>query len=618
MPPARILSLVVCLSLFTLLPGPASAAVFDVASEAELAAALAIAAANDEDDTINLASNYYSLSSTLVFDTAETNHSLVLQGVGGPALLDGGNTVQVARFTSATEGISLTLQNLHFRHGAGVANGAGLAVQLQGANSSLHLADCTVLNNVGGDGLGPGSVLRATALVEVRRCRVQDNAPATPATAFVQGGGMAIVVNDIAGRILVSDSLFTGNQGGESGGAGGALYCTGGADYTLVNNTVVGNHAGTTGGVFLDLRSGATQPQVVNNVIRGNTAVAGGGADLYCAFNYVVPYTAVVLGNNILGARVGDPTNVFNETGTLDQDPALDGNFRPTEASPGRDTGDNNAPNLGTLDLGGMPRVQNQVVDRGAYEYPAAELLLTPATLNLTTTPGQSPVAQIVTARNLGGLGFQFGLDLNQSWLAVDPASAPLAPVGSRDVTVSFATGNLAPGAYKAQIVGHDLVSGNSSQITVNLTVEDVAKKPVYRLYNPGDGQHFFTSDPHEAQALAALGWADESTPAPFYLISTAHPGARPVHRLYNPAGGAHYLTLRNGERDALVNLGWRAERDQGWAFPSSLGGASEVATFYDPATGFHFYTANPHEVAWIQANLPAWQQQSPLGYAYR
>ncbi|MCB2189028.1 MAG: right-handed parallel beta-helix repeat-containing protein [Deltaproteobacteria bacterium] len=607
--------LAVFCALICLAPGPARAAVFDVANEAELTAALATAAVNNEDDTINLAAGTYNLTATVTFSSAEINHSLVLLGVGGQAVLDGGGVLQVANFQAAGDGYSLSLQNLTVQHGGGgYVAGIGLLVGLTGTDTTIRVTNCAFLDNQQVTGLGLGALVSATREVVVESSVFQRN-QTTVGGAGERGGGLFIMA-EAQTRVLVADCLFSSNQ--ILAGLGGAIYCQGTGDVTLVNNTIVDNRAMAGGGVALSLDSNQGQPTLANNVIWGNLATLAESNDIFAATGYPDPMVPVTLSANILGAHAASPADLFAENGTLDQDPALDADFRPTAASPGRDTGDNAAPDLPAVDLDGLPRVQNQVVDRGAYEYPSADLLLTPATLNLTTTPGQSPVTQIVSARSLGALGFTFALAANQPWLAVDPASGNLGPVSSRDVTVSFATGDLAPGLHQAAIVGRNQATGAFSQITVNLTVDAGTQKPVYRLYHPADGQHFYTTDAREAQVLATLGWSDESTPAPFYLAGTALAGARPVHRLYDPASGQHYLTLRNGERDALVNLGWRAERDQGWAFPTSVGGAWEVYKFYDPATGGHFYTANPHELAWVQANLPAWQRQSSLGWAYR
>ncbi|MDH6364593.1 N-acetylmuramoyl-L-alanine amidase [Enterococcus sp. PF1-24] len=77
---------------------------------------------------------------------------------------------------------------------------------------------------------------------------------------------------------------------------------------------------------------------------------------------------------------------------------------------------------------------------------------------------------------------------------------------------------------------------------------------PIYRVYNPNNGEHFYTKSQGEAQNLVANGWQDEG-------VSWHAPNAgSEVYRLYNPNSGEHHYTLNTNERDSLVGSGWQYE----------------------------------------------------------
>lgn len=84
--------------------------------------------------------------------------------------------------------------------------------------------------------------------------------------------------------------------------------------------------------------------------------------------------------------------------------------------------------------------------------------------------------------------------------------------------------------------------------------VKASSKSPVYRLYNPNSGEHFYTTNFYEGNSLKNVGWLDEGIG-----WQAANSGA-PVYRLYNPnvKGGDHYYTLSNYEAQSLVKAGWR------------------------------------------------------------
>lgn len=76
---------------------------------------------------------------------------------------------------------------------------------------------------------------------------------------------------------------------------------------------------------------------------------------------------------------------------------------------------------------------------------------------------------------------------------------------------------------------------------------------PMYRMYNPNSGEHFYTAAVAECEMLVDHGWAYEGVGWVAPATSSA-----PVYRLYS--GTDHHYTTSLGERNALIGLGWKAE----------------------------------------------------------
>lgn len=113
---------------------------------------------------------------------------------------------------------------------------------------------------------------------------------------------------------------------------------------------------------------------------------------------------------------------------------------------------------------------------------------------------------------------------------------------------------------------------------------------PVYRLYNPNSGEHFYTRNFDELTSLSRLGWHDEGL-----AWRSQNIGGIPVYRLYNPNAGDHHYTTDLNERDALVKAGWNAE-DVAWYASSKED--RPVYRLYNPnaIAGAHHFTTNSVE----------------------
>ncbi|KXU10577.1 hypothetical protein [Streptococcus gallolyticus] len=92
--------------------------------------------------------------------------------------------------------------------------------------------------------------------------------------------------------------------------------------------------------------------------------------------------------------------------------------------------------------------------------------------------------------------------------------------------------------------------------ISLFIGVTVSADTPMYRLYNPNSGEHFYTSSTYERDSLGSIGWKKEG------VGWLAPDSGNPVYRLYNPNArtGTHHYTLSGGERNSLASIGWRYE----------------------------------------------------------
>ena len=146
---------------------------------------------------------------------------------------------------------------------------------------------------------------------------------------------------------------------------------------------------------------------------------------------------------------------------------------------------------------------------------------------------------------------------------------------------------------YAAKAAEHTY-SGNFDE-TCNICGEqtrsaDMETTPMYRLYNPNSGEHFYTGSVEERDNLVEAGWQYEG----IAWNAPVHEGA-PVYRVYNPNSGDHHYTMSKDEVDMLVDLGWIYE---GVAWNSASEDHIPQFRLYNPNAdcGSHHYTSSMEE----------------------
>jgi hypothetical protein len=119
---------------------------------------------------------------------------------------------------------------------------------------------------------------------------------------------------------------------------------------------------------------------------------------------------------------------------------------------------------------------------------------------------------------------------------------------------------------------------------------------PLYRLFNPSNGDHFYTTSAAERDgAVANFGYTSEGIAC--YVFGSSASGTTPLYRLFNPNNGDHFYTTSAAERDgAVANFGYTSEGIACYVFGSSASGTAPLYRLFNPHNGDHFYTTSEAE----------------------
>jgi len=156
--------------------------------------------------------------------------------------------------------------------------------------------------------------------------------------------------------------------------------------------------------------------------------------------------------------------------------------------------------------------------------------------------------------------------------------------------------------------------SGKSGAATVTVTaaVPGESGVPMYRLYNPVTGEHFFTASLYEATVNVASGaWASEGIGWYAPPMGTGDP----VYRLgAKPDGGAsgHLYTTNAVEKQLAMDSGQWNDEGIGWYSAGSV----SIFREYNPDTGEHNYTSDRYEI-WVITSQQGWVEELGGGAAW-
>ena len=155
------------------------------------------------------------------------------------------------------------------------------------------------------------------------------------------------------------------------------------------------------------------------------------------------------------------------------------------------------------------------------------------------------------------------------------------------------------PGGVKVENKTENKVTVNGTEIskdqTINIPTSNgggatVKLNPVYRAYNPNNGEHLYTLDEKEYKHVASVGWDAEGVA----FMAEEEKNGQVLYRVYNPNSGLHHYTLDEKEKNTLVSLGWHDEK-VAW-YTSKKPQSAPVFRVYNPNDGNHHYTMNKQE----------------------
>ena len=197
---------------------------------------------------------------------------------------------------------------------------------------------------------------------------------------------------------------------------------------------------------------------------------------------------------------------------------------------------------------------------------------------------------------------YSFGADAQLLGMVLQPADQKLLAVGWAG----------APGASR------DFALARFSSVREFQTGDPTTIVRMNRAYNISADYHFFTTNVAEWQYAVSLGLRDETSSVPgFGVYSGAAPGSSPIYRLYNPNSGKHYYTLNLLERDNLQTIGWRYESIEGFMFDTQVANTTPIYRLYNKTTGTHLYTEDPAIRNYVLTTFQTWEEHTIFGYAY-
>ncbi len=133
---------------------------------------------------------------------------------------------------------------------------------------------------------------------------------------------------------------------------------------------------------------------------------------------------------------------------------------------------------------------------------------------------------------------------------------------------------------------------------------------PLYRYWNPGIGDHFYTTSWAELGA-GRHGWGYEGVQC--FIDATASAGLVPLYRYWNPGIGDHFYTTSWAELGAGRH-GWGYEGVQGYVASAQRAGTVPLYRYWNAQIGDHFYTTSWHE---LQGGRHGWAYEGIQCYVW-
>ncbi|MCL2306204.1 MAG: fibronectin type III domain-containing protein, partial [Planctomycetaceae bacterium] len=289
------------------------------------------------------------------------------------------------------------------------------------------------------------------------------NATGTNITISADGKSRVFNIDEHATVTLMGVTI----TGGYTTSGGGGIY--NGGTLTVMNSVIFDNSAFAGGGIY---NSGTLK--ITNSTISDNSATNGGGI---CSNGVLELRNTIVVENsgsdidrqsgtvsgfnNLTAFDAWDVSinNILYNSGILLFVNAASGNYRLASGSQAIDKG-NNSYVIGDTDLAGTPRIVNDIVDIGAYEY---SVLVAPVNFLSTDRTAGSVTLTWNAQGNLTGYTLEYKKSTDLTWTVWTPAPT----VSATSATITGLTANT---AYDFRLTATN-ASGSASSTTEATTL---------------------------------------------------------------------------------------------------------------------------------------------------
>ena len=150
----------------------------------------------------------------------------------------------------------------------------------------------------------------------------------------------------------------------------------------------------------------------------------------------------------------------------------------------------------------------------------------------------------------------------------------------------------------------------NLRQMIDSLLATAMTRVALYRYWNPGGADHFYTTNWGEL-GFGRYGWNFEGVQC--YVYQNPVTGSVPLYRYWNPSIADHFYTTNWGEL-GKGKYGWNYEGIQCYVFPVQTPGSLPLYRYWNPTASDHFYTTNWNE---LRSGRYGWNYEGVQCYVF-
>lgn len=443
--------------------------------------------------------------------------------------------------------------------------------------------------------------------------------------------------SDNGGNQVACKAIFAGNGGVINIGSAPTAAATALATGTEGTGAIVDGAASTTGSGVINVYTGIVTNAETANVKPGPNAITAtvGGQKVMGSspMNLASDKIAIPSGTVTVTAAPADAliyvgngnTSVENSTSTAISVSAP-GDAAPQQIQAGQ---------TGTVTPASAKQNLQVAVANALKDYPETDSgLYTPQSWTAYQTALKAAQDLLASTSSVNGTQY------TQALTSLQTAIASLIKVGVGYTALSSAIddaqrlvgadASLYPedawSAYQAALKNAQDVLANPASTSADMNgareqlqaAVDALVSVVYRLYNPYDQLHLFTTDANEYATLTGQGWNDEGVA---WNAPAGAAGNTAVYRLYNHFSHDHYYTTNKAEADGLVALfpngeGWTYDYGGEPMFYSCPKNANGIYQLFNPyrEVDTHIWTASQLEYDTCQKD--GWRGEDVKFYA--